>query len=1721
MDVPARVLILFCLFSACAQYDSGAIAALYNVMRNELRLPDSKIGTINALEYVFLPIAIPVMTFCFRKFHAKHVLLVGLCGNVLGASLFAFAKEAGEHFFAFALLARAISGSCHAAIAVYGSVWVDSFAPDELTSSWMGAMQGSALPGLVMGYAVGSFSRSWELTLYANVVWFLVILCGMSLIPGRWIGKAHAAPDSDVQGTPLVRLPSVVESSFANSSEGEAPESIPLSLLSSIAVASIFFVSGGLQFWVTPYMDQIYAEHAPSVHDETRHKIVRTVVITITLTAPLLGVVGGGMLTDMLGGYRSSTARRRTLALLFLIAVICLLCGGVACFVRHFWVAVVAFWLFDFAGAALLPGATGVMIAAVKPESRTLASGWLQFMTNLVGMTGGALVPGLITGCTPSESSSHDPGAVECDYALGLQSLLIAPLIGLCALVAGMCIVRQKNDLLRHSMELSNSFHLESFSRLDSQRATITRVPSRSARSQRRAASHTMVVGVIDQTKGKVGVMMLDTEAVVSFQVVLAKAAKSTGTPTRRLFTASGEELLDVPSLSALKSDAGCGDRAILRQGEAGARKLRLDVEIVSTDGSDFRKRWGGDHEAYKFGDLVLRPLYRQVKGQAQARQVKHPPQPFALPTSGNLKDCLPDLWKNCFTLCEKYGPLVKLRIFNDVVYICADPDVVDIVNQIPDKRLPTEVFGIKTIACEGVFIADGQRWEFGRHAMQSSLTGEAIDSLVPIFGRKACKLQEQVLKSCSLDAPVDILEWVEKVTMDVICDVGFGHDMRSLERPIGEKDPLVAVFDEVMDASVNASLYGAVDLFGKQKRWFVRKTADLNGRLDAIIQAVTEGTQTGSKGSLLNKLMGAQCPLTSRKFDQSELRDQLVTMLVAGHKTSSLLLTWALYNIASKPDVQEKLLQELRGVYGDDVESTPSADQLRRCKYLDMVVHETLRLCSPVQVAQRGLSQPVQCGEYTLLPGGHNGQGNSWVAIHIMGISRCEKYWGPNRLEFIPERFEKQNMAHWHPFQYIPFGGGRRLCIGNLFAITQIKTMVTMLLRKYALQAVPERPVKIDPNDLATPLGAHAGGGVWLRIEERRGDGSAPMAALSSGQAPPGFGTLTANAVRTEAGGSFSLAEDVRGQHLLILWGGEFGTTKSAAEGLCEAAEKVGFVVSLKACDQIRATELGDHSLVVILVATYNGHAPANADVFVKDLKAMKDASNWSALRFAVLGMGNSSWVSTFAKIGKEVHAALQEGGAKPVLPLEIADRNDAMDTQLYNWRRALFESLGAVVTHSGLLAVSKVAAPKTYLRLEGNLDSPTSADVYDEAAENGAMWFKSIGYVTCQVMASNEICGKPPASDKHRSVHRIKISLPHGWTYTCGDHLEVLPCNSRDAVQRACKRLGVHPHAAVKTFSSRKKEQQDPRGSLGLEKNIVMQDILMYYVDLQGVPSREALAAMAEPAADAEDESSINFLLDTADSNNYKLWSDRHFSILDALDLWPSVELSPARFFEIAPRMRPRLYSIASSPLVMHDKVELLCGIVGFETDDGVLHHGLCSYGLSRTFTVMCKLKAAPYMRLPENCEVPIVCVCGGTGLAPFLGFLQERAAQQEQGKKVGVVTVFFGCRDDYDCLHESKLRQWEKSGVCRLFVSYSRKPSTPKEYVTTALQRNAGLVQEHLAEGALGQLYLCGSASTLARDCTNVLADILGQGDLSTGLEALNALQERGRVVFDVWG
>ncbi|CAK9069120.1 Putative bifunctional P-450/NADPH-P450 reductase 1 [Durusdinium trenchii] len=152
------------------------------------------------------------------------------------------------------------------------------------------------------------------------------------------------------------------------------------------------------------------------------------------------------------------------------------------------------------------------------------------------------------------------------------------------------------------------------------------------------ATSNTLVLGIIDQLDGKAGTLVLSLDQAMAFKELLARAAICTGNSTRRLFSEDGSEIFGLDDLRRLH-EASEKPKCRVNLKEGKTTKGRIDLEVVSTDGSDFKWKWGSNHAHYKFGDLMIRPLWRALAGSKPSRKVVHPPQPIPLPSTGNLKD--------------------------------------------------------------------------------------------------------------------------------------------------------------------------------------------------------------------------------------------------------------------------------------------------------------------------------------------------------------------------------------------------------------------------------------------------------------------------------------------------------------------------------------------------------------------------------------------------------------------------------------------------------------------------------------------------------------------------------------------------------------------------------------------------------------------------------------------------------------------------------------------------------------------------------------------------------------------------------------------------------------------------------------------------------------------------------------------------------------------------
>ena len=248
---------------------------------------------------------------------------------------------------------------------------------------------------------------------------------------------------------------------------------------------------------------------------------------------------------------------------------------------------------------------------------------------------------------------------------------------------------------------------------------------------------------------------------------------------------------------------------------------------------------------------------------------------------------------------------------------------------------------------------------------------------------------------------------------------------------------------------------------------------------------------------------------------------------------------------------------------------------------------------------------------------------------------------------------------------------------------------------------------------------------------------------------------------------------------------------------------------------------------------------------------------------------------------------------------------------------------------------------------------------------------------------------------------------------------------------------------------------------------------------------------------------------------------------SALDLLYQFPACRVPFEVYLDLLPPLRPRYYSISSSALVAPEVCSITVGVLRApaRAGDGVFQ-GICSNYLASmtansTLFVFVREPTIPF-RQPEDPTVPMIMVGAGTGLAPFRGFLQERAATLGRGMAVGPSVLFFGCRYPQDYIYEDELRDFEKRGVVRLHTVFSRQSVDGRRYVQHEMLAHQDEVWELIQKRAA--ILVCGNANTMAPGVRGALADIYRNrtgGSAEDAQSWLADLRSKDRFLEDIWG
>ena len=396
---------------------------------------------------------------------------------------------------------------------------------------------------------------------------------------------------------------------------------------------------------------------------------------------------------------------------------------------------------------------------------------------------------------------------------------------------------------------------------------------------------------------------------------------------------------------------------------------------------------------------------------------------------------------------CAKhYGDIFTIRLFgySPLVFIANPEGIQQIFSADPqsfDAGRGNEIFR-PLFGDNSLFLLDGDRHKRERKLLMPPFHGEKIKS----YGDSICQTAQKVASEWQVNKPFTARDAMQKITLEVILQVVFG--LSEGER-YEQLKPLLVKRLELTSTPLRASV-----VFFKflQKDWgawspwgqFLRLRDKIYDLLSAEINDRRANPQDQSNDIL--SLMLSATDEDGRPMTDEELREEMITLLIAGYETTASALAWAFYWVHKLPEVKEKLLQEI-----DSLGDNPDPMEMFRLPYLTAVCQESLRIY-PVAV-----TAVARITNSTVEIMGRQFEANTRLLVSIYSTHHREDLY-PNSKQFLPERFIERNYS---PYEFIPFGGGNRLCLGNALAMLEMKLVLGTVLSSYQLALADDRPVK------------------------------------------------------------------------------------------------------------------------------------------------------------------------------------------------------------------------------------------------------------------------------------------------------------------------------------------------------------------------------------------------------------------------------------------------------------------------------------------------------------------------------------------------------------------------------------------------------------------------------------------------------------------------------------
>ena len=996
--------------------------------------------------------------------------------------------------------------------------------------------------------------------------------------------------------------------------------------------------------------------------------------------------------------------------------------------------------------------------------------------------------------------------------------------------------------------------------------------------------------------------------------------------------------------------------------------------------------------------------------------------------------------------LAELHGPLFYADYSGfRRLYACSQELVEELCDETRfAKNLTESLARVRPLAGDGLFTAfHGEpNWQTAHDVL---LPGFSYSGLRNYHDAMLDINQQLIARWDAAAGPVDVSGDLQKLAMDTVALAGFGARFESYDY-----DGLAPIPQSFTDALTEAFVHGESPAFEADR-------ATLHAYFDELIA----GHAGGGSGDLLYVMLDG-------KLDDENIRNQIMTFLIAGQLTTSELMPDTVYNLVRHPSVLAKVRAEVDAVFGADDDYVPSYDDIGKLAYLRQVISETLRLSPPVLNFDRmALEDTVIGGKYPI------GKGEA-VTI-LTGALHRQPEWGDNVELFDPSRFDPARADGRSSALFKPFGTGERSCIGRQFALHEAAMLVARVVHRYRL---------VDAQHYVLQWEGMSRRPVGFTLDLiRRTPSERVVAAVAPAAAP-----VTGASSPVKAGTT-----------LAVLHGSNLGTCRALAKQLAEEATDIGCAATVAPLDSA-AGAWPDADAVLIVASSYNGQPTDDAREFMawlsSDAAALPDDS-----LFALLGVGDHNWADTYQAIPKTMFARLEALGGRALVPRGAADTSGDLTGTLEEFTAALWSALAEHYGDPDAVPLTANDEPLYDLRL---IDGPVTAAIDARFA------------VEPMTVVLNEVLVSPDNS-LGQAKHYVRVALPDDVSYQTGDHLTVLADNPPEVVETVLELLQIDPELRLSINPRR-----TSRRLIALDREVSVRELLTHFVELRKPATRSQLLRLAalnpcEPERKALEELAASE-------------EPCALSPLECLHQFQACALTGAELLELLEPMTPRHYSIASSSRLSAHEVALIVSVLdtparsGYGLFKGVASNHLATLGPGAHVRARID-PARQAFRAGADPERNVILVSAGTGVAPFCGFLGDRLAAKQAGEPFAPALCFFGVRDpDVDYIFREAFEGGEREGIVRMRPAFSRAPEDGVRYVQDRIAADADEVWELLGDPAKNtHVFVCGDGGRMAPAVRAAFRDIYRartSADDAAARVWLEGLVESDHYVEDVW-